>query len=311
MIWILLIVGLTLLSIGATWLTNGSAAIAKRLHISEYLIGMTIVAVGTSLPELTVSAASTLNGSTAVAIGNVVGSNIFNVFLILGLCALITPILFTRDNIRRDIPICMAVSALFALLAYSGTISRIEGIVMLLLYILVLWFSFRKEGGSEPQEESTPEYEGEKFSWLRNVAMVVVGLVGLVYGAKLTLDSATQIARSLGVSEAVIAITLLAGGTSLPELAAGVAAMLKGHSALALGNVLGSNIANILLILGTCATISPLSMGEVTMVDVGMAVAAAVAVLLAAFIGKGRRITRIEGIIYLLCYGVYIWYLIK
>ncbi|MBQ7855926.1 MAG: calcium/sodium antiporter [Alistipes sp.] len=314
MTWILLIIGFILLTVGATWLTNGSATIAKRLRISEYVIGMTIVAVGTSLPELTVSAASTLAGNTDIAIGNVVGSNIFNVFLILGVCSLIAPILFTRDNIRRDVPICVATSLLLAVMVWNGSLSRIEGVVMLLLYVAVLWYSFRGDNNAEAtstSEAGTEPDETSDFSWLRSGGMVVLGLCGLIYGANLTLDSAVQIARSMGVSEAIIAITLLAGGTSLPELAASVASMLKGHTALALGNVLGSNIANILLILGSCSVIAPLHMSGVTMVDVAMAVAAAVAVMLSALMVGHRRIMWCEGILYLLCYGAYVWYLVK
>ena len=310
MTWILLIIGFTLLTVGATWLTNGSAAIAKRLNVSEYVIGMTIVAIGTSLPELTVSTASTLAGSSDIAIGNVVGSNIFNVFLILGLCSLFKPILLTKSNIRRDIPICVAVSLLFGALVWNGTLSRIEGVIMLLLYIAVLWYSFKGDKQEESSEEES-DNEVESFSWLRSGGMVTLGLGGLIYGANLTLDSAIEIARSLGVSEAVIAITILAGGTSLPELAASLTAMFKGHSALALGNVLGSNVANILLILGTCSTITPLGMGGITMVDVAMAVAAGVVVLISALIVGHRRIMWCEGVVYLLCYGAYIWYLVK
>ena len=309
MTWILLIIGFVLLTVGATWLTNGSAAIAKRLNVSEYVIGMTIVAVGTSLPELTVSSASTIAGNSDIAIGNVVGSNIFNVFLILGLCSLFKPILLTKSNIRRDIPICIAVSLLFGALVWNGTLSRIEGIIMLLLYIAVLWYSFKGDKQAEPSDEESNE--AETFSWLRSGGMVALGLCGLIYGANLTLDSAIEIARSLGVSEAVIAITILAGGTSLPELAASLTAMFKGHSALALGNVLGSNVANILLILGTCSTIAPLGMGGITTVDVAMAVAAGVVVLISALIVGHRRIMWCEGVVYLLCYGAYIWYLVK
>ena len=309
MTWILLIIGFVLLTVGATWLTNGSAAIAKHLNVSEYVIGMTILAVGTSLPELTVSSASTIAGNSDIAIGNVVGSNIFNVFLILGLCSLFKPILLTKSNIRRDIPICVAVSLLFGALVWNGTLSRIEGIIMLLLYIAVLWYSFKGDKQAEPSDEESNE--AETFSWLRSGGMVALGLCGLIYGANLTLDSAIEIARSLGVSEAVIAITILAGGTSLPELAASLTAMFKGHSALALGNVLGSNVANILLILGTCSTIAPLGMGGITTADVAMAVAAGVVVLISALIVGHRRIMWCEGVVYLLCYGAYIWYLVK
>lgn len=309
--WLLLIIGLSLVTLGATWLTNGSVAIAKRLNIAEYIIGMTIVAVGTSLPELTVSTASTIAGKADVAIGNVVGSNILNIFLILGVCSLISPVLFTRNNIRRDIPIGIAVSLLLAIMLYNGSLERIEGIILLLLFIATIVYAFlsnkEKSDGDAEEETATPL----KGSWLRDIALVAVGLGMLIYGADLTLDSATNIARALGISESIIAITVLALGTSLPELAAGIAAMLKGHAALALGNVLGSNVANILLILGLCSTISPLSMSDITAIDIGTMVLSSVVVLFSAITIGERRITRSEGLIFLLAYAIYIWYLIS
>ncbi len=312
MAWLLLAVGLVLLTVGATWLTNGSVAVAKRLRISEYLIGMTIVAVGTSLPELTVSTASTIAGNADVAIGNVVGSNIFNVLLILGVCSLFAPVLFTRNNVRIDAPICIVVSLMLAAMLSNGSLSRVEGVVMLVLYVAVLVLSYRISRQENKESELAENTEAPvKFVWWRSLGMIILGLGGLIYGATLTLESATEIARSLGVSESVIAITLLAGGTSLPELAASMAAMLKGHGALALGNVLGSNIANILLILGLCSTVMPLQMSDVTMVDIAVMVGAAVAVLVAALVVGHRRITRGEGLVYLAAYAVYIWYLVK
>lgn len=308
--WLLLIVGLSLVTFGATWLTNGSVAFAKRLNISEYIIGMTIVAIGTSLPELTVSAASTFAGKADMAIGNVVGSNILNIFLILGTCSLIAPIAFSRNNIRFDIPICIAVSALVAIMLYDGSLSRIEGIILLLLFIATIVYAFVSNKGdaeiSNAESDNTP-----KTPLWRDILLIVLGLSMLIYGARLTLDSATNIARALGISESIIAISVLALGTSLPELAAGIAAMCKGHSALALGNVLGSNIANILLILGFCSTISPLTMSDITYIDITTMAVAAIAVLISAFAIGHRQITRSEGVIYLLAYAAYIWYLIS
>ena len=303
--YILLIIGFTLITVGATWLTNSSAAIAQKLHISEYVIGMTIVAVGTSLPELTVSVASTFAGSADMAIGNIVGSNIFNILLVLGLCALFTPIAFTKSNVRTDIPICIAVSIALVAMLFNSTLNRIQGIALLLCYIAIIVFSIRSG------KQSTEEVEiDENFSWIKSLAMLVLGFVGLIYGADMTLDSAVAIARDLGVSERVIAITLLAGGTSLPELAASLAAILKGHGAMALGNVVGSNVANILLILGACSTISPLVMNGITMIDLLAMVGAVVLLLLSALVcGKGK-IVRGEGIVFLAAYALYIWYLV-
>ena len=307
--WILLIIGFVMITSGATWLTNGSAAIAQRLKMSEYIIGMTIVAVGTSLPELTVSVASTFAGSADMAIGNIVGSNIFNILFILGICALIKPVSFTKNNLRVDIWLCLAVSLALVAMLWGGKLSRIEGIVMVLCYVAVIIFSIKSGNKEQGVQEDEPQ-ESSKFSWIKSLLLVALGLVALVYGADLTLDSAITIARSLGISERVIGITLLAGGTSLPELAASLVAVSKGHGALALGNVIGSNIANILLILGSCATITPLAMGSITYIDLGVLFGAAVLLAISARLFGHRVITRMEAVAFLAAYVLYIWYLI-
>ena len=303
--WVLLVVGFTLITVGATWLTNSSAAIAHKLHISEYVIGMTIVAVGTSLPELTVSIASTFAGSADMAIGNIVGSNIFNILFVLGICALFTPVVFTKSNVRADIPLCIVVSIALLAMLLNGNLNRIEGLALLLCYIAIITYSIRS--GKQNDEEVEID---ENFSWIKSLGMLALGFGGLIYGADLTLDSAVAIARDLGVSERVIAITLLAGGTSLPELAASLAAILKGHGAMALGNVVGSNIANILLILGTCSSISPLFMKGITTIDLLVMVAAVILLLLSALVCGRGKIVRGEGVVFLAAYVAYIWYLI-
>jgi cation:H+ antiporter len=307
--WILLIIGFVMITSGATWLTNGSAVIAQRLKMSEYIIGMTIVAVGTSLPELTVSVASTFAGSADMAIGNVVGSNIFNILFILGICALIKPVSFTKNNLRVDIWLCLAVSLALVAMLWGGKLSRIEGIVMVLCYVAVIIFSIKSGNKEQGVQEDEPQ-ESSKFSWIKSLLLVALGLLALVYGADLTLDSAITVARSLGISERVIGITLLAGGTSLPELAASLVAVSKGHGALALGNVIGSNIANILLILGSCATITPLAMGSITYIDLGVLFGAAVLLAISARVFGHRVITRMEAVAFLAAYVLYIWYLI-
>lgn len=307
--WILLIIGFVMITSGATWLTNGSAAIAQRLKMSEYIIGMTIVAVGTSLPELTVSVASTFAGSADMAIGNIVGSNIFNILFILGICALIKPVSFTKNNLRVDIWLCLAVSLALVAMLWGGKLSRIEGIAMVLCYIAVIIFSIKSGNKEQGVQEDEPQ-ESSKFSWIKSLLLVALGLLALVYGADLTLDSAITVARSLGISERVIGITLLAGGTSLPELAASLVAVSKGHGALALGNVIGSNIANILLILGSCATITPLAMGSITYIDLGVLFGAAVLLAISARVFGHRVITRMEAVAFLAAYVLYIWYLI-
>ncbi len=313
MYWLMLVLGLAVLTVGATWLTNGAVAIAERLRMSEYLIGLTILAVGTSLPELTVSAGSAAAGNADVAVGNIVGSNIFNVFVILGVCSFVAPLIFTVENIRRDIPMCIAASVILAFMILDGRISRFEGVAMLVVYIAIVVVSYRRDRkgaakDARPTERTQPD---KKFSWGVSAVSIVLGLAALVYGAHLTLKSATDIARGFGISESVIAITILAGGTSLPELASSLAATLKGHSGLALGNVLGSNIANILLVLGVSASIEPLAVTGITKLDVAVMVGSSFAVLLSALVIGRRRITVYEGMAYLAIYVIYIGYLLK
>lgn len=314
---LLLIVGLAMILIGANFLTDGSAAVAERFRVPEFIIGLTIVAVGTSTPELVVSTLSSIEGNSSIAIGNVVGSNAFNVFVILGICALIRPLRLTASNIRRDIPILMAVSLLllfcvsdkFLHLADIDHISRVEGIAMLLLYGLVMWYTIRQTPRAEAEAEEREEKKKPVAMWLAAL-MIAGGLFGLIYGGDLFLAHATAIAKTLGVSDSVIAITLVAGGTSLPELASSVVSLMKGKADMALGNVIGSNIANILLILGICSTIQPLTMGGITLVDIMTVVLGSLLLFVSAFTFRKRELDRVEGGIMLLLYVGYIWYLI-
>lgn len=336
---LLLLVGLGLILGGANFLTDGSAAVALRFRVPEFIIGLTIVAVGTSMPELVVSVLSAAAGNSDVAIGNVVGSNIFNVFVILGICALIRPLVLTKENIRRDIPFGMAASlVLLAVtsdrLVCAGATDRIgrpDGIVMLALYIGLMWYMIRTTkrqrgmpgaagGMIIPASEAgaivkngVKQAEGTKKPmalWLAGV-MIAGGLAGLIFGGEMFLKSATAIARTLGISESVIAITLVAGGTSLPELASSVVSLLKGKAEMALGNVIGSNIANILLILGISATIHPLTMGGITLTDILVVVLSSLLLFMAAFTFRSKKLDRWESAIFLAIYIAYIWYLVR
>lgn len=316
--YILLIVGLVLLTYGANLLTKGCVGMAARFRVPEFIVGLTVMAVGTSMPELTVSTLSALNGSSDMAIGNVTGSNIFNTLIILGICAMIRPMVFTKENIRRDIPICIAASALLLVMAlYIGTpegVGRVEGIILFLLYIAFVLYSIRSAKKDAPDAEAGTD-DGKQteatMGWGKILFFIVVGLAGLIYGGNLCLDSATAIARAWGVSEAIIAITIVAAGTSLPELASSVAAIANGKLSLALGNVIGSNVANILLILGLCGSIKPLTMGGITPLDMWMVVGSAVLLLLSALAIGQRRITRFEGVLYLAIYVAYVVLLMK
>lgn len=316
--YIILIVGLALLTIGADLLTKGCVGMAARFRVPEFIVGLTVMAVGTSMPELTVSTISALNGSSDMAIGNVTGSNIFNTLIILGICALIRPMVFTKENVRRDIPLCIGVSALLLVMAlYIGQtagIGRVEGMILFAMYIAFVLYSIRSAKKDSPDAETGTD-DGKQseasMGWGKILFFIVIGLAGLIYGGNLCLDSATAIARAWGVSEAIIAITIVAAGTSLPELASSVAAIANGKLSLALGNVIGSNVANILLILGVSGSIKPLTMGGITPLDMWMVVGSAVLLLLSALAIGQRRITRFEGIIYLAVYVGYVFMLMK
>ena len=314
--YLFLILGLVILTVGAELLTKGCVGMAARFRVPEFIVGLTVMAVGTSMPEFTVSAMSALKGSTDMAIGNVTGSNIFNTLIILGICALVRPMVFTKENIRRDIPICIGASVLLVLFAlYVGQgISRWQGAIMLALYVTVIWYSIRSAKKDAPDlDAGTDDGQGAQTSmgWGSVIIYIIVGLAGLIYGGNTCLESATAIARAWGVSEAVIAITIVAAGTSLPELASSLSAIANGKLSLALGNVIGSNVANILLILGTSGLIKPLTMGGISPLDIWMVLGSAVLLLISALAIGQRRITRVEGALYLAIYVGYVVLLMK
>ena len=317
--YLLLIVGLVLLTVCADWLTKGCVGMAARFRVPEFVVGLTVMAVGTSCPELTVSVMSALKGSSEMAIGNVTGSNLFNVLIILGICALIKPIAVSRENIRRDIPMCVAASLLLWVTTadvlfgtgVEGTIGRVEGIIFLLLYVAVILYSIRSAKKDAPDAAALEAAEESLMPWWKVFGFIIVGLAGLIYGGNMCLNSATAIARAWGVSEAIIAITIVAAGTSLPELASSISAIISKKPSLALGNIIGSNIANILLILGASSSIKPLTMGNITPLDIYMVVGSAVVLLLSAVLVGKRKITRLEGAAYLAIYVAYVLILMK
>lgn len=314
MVYVTLVLAFVLIIVGATLLTDGSVALAKRLNVPEFIVGLTIVAVGTSMPELTVSLLSALAGKGDMAIGNVVGSNAFNTLMILGVCALFSPLTFTKSNIRRDIPICiLATLALLVVTLFNQDINRLEGAILLLGYIVMIVLMIRAEKRAMLAEVQPVDQDVKPVKLMpmwRVPIWILAGLAGLIYGGELFVNSASDIARSWGVSEAVIAITLVAGGTSMPELASSLVSVLKGNTSLALGNVLGSNIANILLILGACSTVTPLTMGGVAMSDVYIVVASTFVLMLSALVIGRDKLTRFEGVVFVLCYAVYVYTLI-
>ena len=311
--YVYLVLSLAAIIFGATLLTDGSVALAARFKVSEFVVGLTIVAIGTSMPEFVVSFLSALSGSGEMAIGNVVGSNIFNVYAILGVCAVAAPVLFTRSNLRSDIPVCILASvALFGVTVCDNVIARWEGALLLLFYVLMLIYSIRqgkKQGADVAQQDGAEEAQGAKpMPVWRIPVWILGGLALLIYGGQLCVDSATQIARSLGVSEATIAITLIAGGTSLPELAASLAAAAKKNTQMALGNVIGSNIFNLSLILGTASQITPLTSSGITFIDYAVMIFAAIVPLVLGIKGK---LNRLAGAFMFLCFVAYNIYLIS
>lgn len=311
---LILVGGLALILFGANWLVDGSSSIAKKFGLSEFVIGLTIVGIGTSTPEMVVSFMSAFQGKADMAIGNIVGSNIFNVLMILGVTALVSPLAITKTNLRRDIPLNILVTVLLIVLGMNFTIfgkgndllCRIDGFILLAIFAWYLWKSFKSDNG-----DSQEEGEGIKtYKTLTSVILIIAGLAGLIIGGRLFVDSATLLAKMFGVSDKFIAITIMAAGTSMPELATCVVAALKGRGQLALGNVLGSNISNILLILGGAAVISPLSFGSMTYVDLGVVLVAAVLIFLSAYCFKKKELDRIEASIFIILEICYMWYLI-
>lgn len=302
---LLLLVGLGLVVLGADWLVNGASSIARRAGISEFVIGLTIVGFGTSCPELVVSLTGAIEGNSDISVGNVVGSNIFNVLFILGLTAMFLPVGMTDKNRRIDIPITLGVTILLVILGITGSmsgpgISRWEGVLMLLVFSAYLFYCFKSDSKDEFSET-----QQATLSITKSIALTLTGLAGLIFGGDLFVDSATALARQIGVSDKFIAVTILAGGTSLPELATSLVAAIKGKEQLALGNILGSNVFNAMLILGLSSVITPLSFASMTIVDIITLVLSAVLLLIWAYTGRKNRIDRREGAAMLLCYVAY------
>ena len=316
---VILLLGLILILGGANYLVEGSSSIAKRFGISEFVIGLTIVGIGTSAPEMVVSFLSSMKGNADMAIGNIIGSNIFNTMMILGITALISPLVITKNNLKRDIPLNIGVTILLIMMGMSFTffsigdsdqLSRLEGTVLLLIFAWYLWRSFKNDSSDEENSDET-----EENSVNRNIPisaiMIAGGLAGLIFGGRLFVDSATAIAKIFGVSDKFIAITVMAAGTSMPELATCVVASLKGKGQLALGNILGSNISNILLILGGAALINPLSFAGMSYVDFGAVMISAIFIYLSALLFRKNALDRVEGALLLLMEAGYMWYLIS
>ena len=312
MSYLILIISLVGIVFGAEFLVAGSVSVARRYKVSDFVIGAAIVGIGTSMPELVVSFFGALKGNADVAIGNVVGSNIFNVLGILGLTAICFPIAIDRKNMTFEIPLCIAVSVILTLLALNffngtpATIGRVDGIILLLLFVGYMWYSFARDKQNTTDEAPVETKEPILALWVA-LLKIVGGLALLITSCDFFVDNAIVIAKSWGVSDAIISLTLIACGTSLPELAASVVAAFKKNTQLALGNIVGSNIFNILLILGVSSQVMPLVSADITIVDYAVMIAAAAFPLFFGFKGK---IGRVGGAVMLLCFVLYTWYLI-
>lgn len=312
---ILLIGGLALILTGANILTDGSAAIAKKFNISDLVIGLTIVAFGTSAPELVISSLSALKGVADVAIGNVVGSNVFNVLMIIGCTALVMPISIGKGTMTKEIPFVILSALVLTAMAsdvlldgsQTNVISRIDGLVLLGFFAIFMAYTFAiaRTGASED------EAQVKMMPIWKSILFIIGGLAGLIFGGQFFVDGSSGIARTLGVSDSIIGLTLVAGGTSLPELATSITAALKKNPGIAVGNVIGSNLFNIFFVLGTSATLSPLPLGGITTTDFIVLIASSLLFWFFGWFFSNRTITRLEGAIMVLAYIGYTGYLIS
>lgn len=297
---VLLIIGTILVLWGADKFTDGACGVARRWNVSELVIGLTVVAMGTSLPELIVSLFSSIRGSGDMSVGNIVGSNIFNTLIIIGASAVAISINVSRVTLYRDITLSFGAALLLWILGLDGQLTRIEGLILLIVFSLFLCMLFRAE---KKNREASPEATRQAEPVWKLLFFLLIGVSMLVGGGHLLVSNAAELARSMGVSESVIGLTILAGGTSLPELATSVVAARKGSKDLALGNALGSNIFNITLVLGLCNVISPMKIPQITNTDWAFLIGSNVILALCAI--TRMKIMRLEGFILLLVYAIY------
>lgn len=300
-----IVIGIVLVLWGADRLTDGAVAVAEKMKMPQIVIGLTIVAMGTSMPEFCVSLISALKGTSDLAVGNIVGSNIFNTLLIVGVSALVAPMSIMKTTVRKDIPFALVASALLLIMCLDGDISRIDAAILFVMFLIFMYITLR---GAKAQGTDLEEKEKKPMATWLSVVWILVGLACLIGGSNLFVDGATAVATKLGVSEAVIGLTIVAGGTSLPELATSVVSARKGNSGIAIGNVLGSNVFNILAILGLTGVISPMTLKGITMTDLSMMVISIILIWLFSF--TKYKIERWEGAILTAAFVGYIYSLL-
>ena len=316
--YLIFIVSVIVLVKGADWVTDGASSIAKRFNISDLIIGLTVVSIGTSAPELVVNLFASASGSSDLAIGNVLGSNIFNTFAILGICAMISPILVKRATVQIEIPLGLLAALVLGILANdmlidgsgSSILTRGDGIILLFFFVIFMYYTFFS---AQKDKDSTP-IDAEKIQALPlglSILMLLGGFAGLIGGGKFMVDAAVEIAKSWGVSEGIIGLTVVAAGTSFPELVVSVMAARKGSTDMAIGNVVGSNVFNIFFVLGVSATVSPLPFNpNANNLDIAVTAMGCLMVVAFVFLGEGRKISRGEGTVLTIGYVIYIAYLI-
>lgn len=303
---LLLIFGIVVVLKSADWLTNGAVGLATKLGISQIVIGLTIVAIGTSMPEFFVSIVSAIKGTPDLAVGNIVGSNIFNVLLIVGVAATVTPIAIQRATVRRDIPIAIVASIMLTFMMLDDNISRTDALILFAAFIAFIWITLRNSKNDANEKDASTE---KVIPTWKSVLFIIFGLVGLVLGSNIFVDNASSLAHGWGISDAVIGLTIVAGGTSLPELATSAVAARKGDSGIAIGNVLGSNVFNILMILGLTGIISPMHIQNITYIDMAVMVISMALFWLFSF--TKLRVERWEGCVLIACFLGYITWLVS
>lgn len=293
-----ILVGIVLVLWGADRLTDGAVAVAEKMKMPQIVIGLTIVAMGTSMPEFCVSLVSALKGTTDLAVGNIVGSNIFNTLLIVGVSAWVAPMTILKSTVRKDIPFALFASVILLIMCLDGNISRLDAGILFVLFLVFMYVTLKgaktKDDDTTAKTDSIEDNKKPMATWL-SIVWIIVGLACLIGGSNLFVEGATKVAEHIGVSEAVIGLTIVAGGTSLPELATSVVSARKGNSGIAIGNVLGSNVFNILAILGVTGVITPIHLQGITMLDLSMMVVSTLLVWLFSF--TKYKIARWEGIV--------------
>lgn len=305
-----IIIGVAVVLWGADRLTDGAVGLAAKMNIPQIVIGLTVVAMGTSMPEFFVSLVSAINGTPDLAVGNVVGSNIFNVLLIVGTAAVVAPMVISKTTVKKDIPFAVLASVLLFVFGLDNYISRIDAAILTVVFIIFMIYTVRTgiKGAAEDKQSSDSEPNKKPMPVWKAILFVLLGLACLIFGSNLFVNAATEVATELGVSQAIIGLTIVAGGTSLPELATSVVAARKGESAIAMGNVIGSNVMNILMILGVTGLICPMQVNGITMIDLGVLLLSISLLWLFSF--TKYKVERWEGVVMLALFAGYMSWLI-